>query len=447
MNRVLLITSGAFTGTEIQVEFGRLPPAFLPIGNRRLFVHQHAAFAPGMGRVIMSLPEDFTPSALDLDLLRSLDIELVHVPADLSLGQSVVYVVNVTAIAGGQLAILHGDTLLRGIDTAEPDTVSVGAPPHSYEWGHVHVSDGHLLASPPPDAASDLILSGYFSFSDTVRLVQTITRRTGDFVAGVRDYAAQRPLRAITATEWLDFGHANTYHQSRGRLTTERAFNDLQTTPRIVVKSGTELDKIRAESRWFDTLPPTLRAHTPAFLGQREVAGNPGYSLEYLYLPTLADLYVFGRLTPTAWERIFDACDEFLVACAAFPAPAPPATQALFGEKTCVRLEDFAVTSGINIDAPCRFEGRPLPSLRNMAVAAAQAVPPPPLGNSVSSTAIFASATSFMTPAPRSFASSTRVVSMPMAPTPPSATSVTTSLNSTTPLSAAMTTLWRAIAA
>ena len=36
----LLITSAAYADESICVELGRLPPAFLPIGNKRLYVHQ-----------------------------------------------------------------------------------------------------------------------------------------------------------------------------------------------------------------------------------------------------------------------------------------------------------------------------------------------------------------------------------------------------------------------
>ena len=293
MNRVLIITSAAYTETELQAEFGRLPPAFLPIGNRRLFVHQHAAFRDSVSRVILSLPDSFVPSALDLELLDELAIEVVHVPEGLSLGQSVVYVINVTATAGGELAILHGDTLLRDIDLAATDAVSVGTAPPIYDWGLVRIEGDAVLPAmqaavqveallAPTSAATTAtaILSGYFVFSQPVHLVQAITRASGSFLAGLHEYGRRHTLKPLRAGVWLDFGHANTYHQSRGRVTTQRAFNDLQATPRLVVKSAQNSTKIIAEARWFESLPPPLRAFTPAFLGMRETHNGPGYALE-----------------------------------------------------------------------------------------------------------------------------------------------------------------------
>ncbi|HTN10292.1 MAG TPA: phosphotransferase [Acetobacteraceae bacterium] len=380
MSRALIIASAAYIDAELQAEFGRLPPSFLPIGNRRLFVHQHAAFRETVSRVILSLPDDFNPGPLDIELLDELGIEIVHVPGGLSLGQSIVYVINVAAAAGEQLAILHGDTLLRGVGHAASDAVSVAPLPSNYAWGEVRVEDGAVHpaddASHRDDPAS-AVLSGYFVFTEPVRLVQAITRAGGSFLAGLHGYGQSSKLRALAAAEWLDFGHANTYHQSRGRVTTQRAFNDLHATPRLVVKSARDTAKIAAEARWFDRLPPPLRAYAPAFLGMRDTASGPGYALEYLYLPTLADLFVFGRLTPMAWGHIFDACDEYLTACIAYPAPPGTAddAEALYGGKARQRLEELARTTGIDIDAACRFNGQHLPSLRRMAELAAQAVP------------------------------------------------------------------------
>jgi len=380
MSRVLIITSAAYPDPELEAEFGRVPPAFLPIGNRRLFVHQRAAIGDSAQRVVLSLPDGFVPDPVDLQLLAELGIEAVHVPDGLSLGQSIVYVINVTATAGGPVAILHGDTLLRGLDMDTLDTVSTSRIPPGYQWGRVHLRDG-FLESATPDSTTELpgqtVLSGYFSFSDASLLVQAITRQNGRFVVALTDYTARRKLRAIEAAEWLDFGHANTYHQSRGRITTEREFNQINTTPRMVVKSGRNPGKITAEARWFDALPAPMRLHAPAFLGPRDVGGKPGYALEYLYLPTLSDLYVFGRLSPVAWTRIFDACDEFLTACAAHPAPdgTAEAVLGLYGDKAMERLETYARTSGVDLTEPCRLDGKWLPSLERLARLAAEAVP------------------------------------------------------------------------
>jgi len=379
MKRVILISSAAYVEPALEAEFGRIPPAFLPLGNRRLFVHQRLALGDSATRVLLSLPDDFTPEAADLDLLQRLDIEVVLVPAGLSLGQSVVYVINMTATAGGGLQLLHGDTLIRGLDLGPRDVVSIAteAPP-GYRWGYVQVCDGRLDVSTPesrPDAA--VALSGYFAFSDTGVLVQSITRRSGDFLQGLADYSAVRPVTTTTPPQWFDFGHINTYHQSRQAVTTQRAFNTLVASRRDISKSGTNPRKIEAEARWFQSLPPPMRVYTPAFLGLRRDAATLSYGVEYLHLPTLSDLFVFGRLSRRAWENILGSCKEFLDSCAAHTegVPAASSRQTLYADKTLSRLEQFSRQSGVSLSAPCRFDGVGLPSLEQMATRAASAIP------------------------------------------------------------------------
>lgn len=381
MTRTFLITSGAYVEPELEAEFGRLPPAFLPLGSRRLFQHQRAIIGDFASRMLLSLPESFAVDEADRALLQELEIETIFVPEGLSLGESLIYVINVTAVAGAPLSILHGDTLLRGLDFQAVDAVSVEAsPPPSYRWGFASAEGGVVRITPGGKAGpNDHALSGYFSFASTALLVQAVTRRGGDFLAGLMEYADTRSMAPLAAAEWLDFGHAGTYHQSRRRVTTEREFNRLTATRRTVVKSGTAPAKLEAEARWFEGMPPALRLYAPAYLGRKSAEQDFSYELEYLHLPTLADLFVFGRLRREAWDGIFQACDEFLSRCAEYPGgmEATEGAQGLYLEKTLHRLHVYARNEGIDLNAPCRFNGAWLPSLEQMVALAAQAVPAP----------------------------------------------------------------------
>ena len=58
---MILITSAAYVRSDLRAEFGEIPPAFLPIGNRPIVSHQIAhlkdAF-PGEP-ITLSLPEGY----------------------------------------------------------------------------------------------------------------------------------------------------------------------------------------------------------------------------------------------------------------------------------------------------------------------------------------------------------------------------------------------------
>lgn len=378
MTGAVLIAGGDYVEPELEAEFGRLPPPFLPLGNRRLFVHQQKALQPHARRILLSVPEDFAVERHDADLLARLGIETVPVPRGLSLGQSLVFVINITGLTGATFSVLHGDTLIRGMDFETTDVVSVAdhAPP-GLRWGYLAGDGGPLAflpAAEPGAEAAGPVLSGWFSFSSATRLVQAITRSAGDFLGGLTEYARTLPLQAVEAGQWLDFGHASTYHRSRRRMTTERAFNRLTSTRRTVVKTSTDRRKIEAEAQWYETLPPPMRVFTPAYLGRHEEAGSAAYELEYLHLPSLSELYVFGLQPRLAWDTIFRACDEFLTACTAATGTGDGGGH-LFLAKTLERLEQHARRADLDIRASCRFGGRWLPGLERMARIAASAIP------------------------------------------------------------------------
>ncbi|MFC5355619.1 phosphotransferase [Azospirillum himalayense] len=381
----VLITSGAYVGTEFVAEFGRLPPAFLPVGNRRLYERQIERLrSANPARLLLSIPEDFTPDEFDLAKLEHLGVELVRVPDNLRLGESVVFVLNVTAPGDGELRILHGDTLIEDIDFPQLDVVSVDSTDEYYLWAEWRDEDKGLPAVMdefPTTGTGRQYLSGYFSFSSSHLLVQSITRARGDFIAGLMGYSGSRRLRPIKTGAWMDFGHLQTYYQSRTRMTTQRAFNDLQITGRVVAKSSHDARKMLAEAAWYEKLPPRLRTFTPHLLGVSTETSQISYEVEYLHHLPLSDLYVFGRLPQVVWRSIFRALDEWVTACSGYQPEAATqeieATRTLYREKTMERLERFAADTGLDLDGHWVLNGQELPSLRAITEAAAAAVRPP----------------------------------------------------------------------
>jgi hypothetical protein len=385
INKTIIVTSAAYLDPQLEAEFGRIPPAFLPLAGQRLYRHQFNSLSNVKARLILSIPEDFFLSNEDTDALYSIGVELIRVPLGLTLGQSIVHVINMGACAGGAISILHGDTLLTGVDFSLNDYVAIGKPVDGYQWGQV-IEDSGTIAKPIQekdnyvDLDSIYSLTGWFSFASGFALVQAITRSAGNFFDSLFSYSNEHKLTPFVAEDWFDFGHADTYYQSRRRLTTQRAFNELQISKRIVTKSSQNFKKIEAEADWFRHIPSKLRLHTPAFLDQQINDGKTNYSLEYLYLPTLSDLLVFGRLSLGAWEQIFAAVDEVLLILRSIEAP-PDALErvgGLYTEKTLERLREYEKVTGVDLSAPCRFNGSWLPSITDIVLIAAKAIPTAP---------------------------------------------------------------------
>lgn len=386
MSGTFIITSGAYSGPDFTAIFGRLPPAFLPAGNRRLYEIQAELVADIGSRKILSLPEDFSIPADELERLTNLDFELVFVPDGLSLGQSVAWVIDTADIADGELRILHGDTLLFDFPFGSVDLISEGQTGEYQSWAESRQNnDGSLMffdglpEGPAQNTGNRLVLSGFFSFSDAAAYKAALRSSGQRFIPALNDYAKSRPLKTLNEGRWLDFGHLDDYYQSNAELTVGRSFNEMNFSRRKVRKSSADTEKIRAEANWFESVPADVKVFAPQYLGSFANGGGSeeGYETEYLYLSPLSDLLVFGRLPVYVWQRIFQACDEFLLACQFHRPDKSINVDALYQEKTLARLEAYARQSGVSLAEDWHYNGTPLPGLAQIAEATAGHIPEP----------------------------------------------------------------------
>lgn len=349
-----IITSAAYVNLELEAEYGLIPPAFLPFGHQRLYQIQVKLLRQECGRCILTLPASFEIPAADEAWLHLQDVEIITLPDGLLLGDSIAQALILGEVSGA-VHILHGDTLLPGFSQSRLNTVAVAHPQAGYRWGRLSQSHQN---------GTDDVLVGWFSISDAATLLRALIRKGGNFVAALDVYAETFPLDPVQVSEWLDFGHLQTFHRARTRVSTARAFNRLAITNRSVFKSGDKPDKLRNEAAWFTNIPPEMRIFTPTFMGAEE----SGYRIAYEYNPTLHELLIFGALEPGAWEAIAAGCFEFFGACRRFCAPSvalPGANviRALATAKTEMRVAEWARTVSVDLDRPWVLNECALPSI------------------------------------------------------------------------------------
>jgi hypothetical protein len=357
-----LITSASYAADELVAEFGRLPPAFLPVGHRRLYEAQIDLLgAP----IYLTLPASFRVPDADRQQLDDAGVTVVAVPDGLRLGESVHYALEMIGHVDGAVRILHGDTMIYDLPPGD-DVVAVGEAPDAYSWGAADEDRS--------EGEEHSVLAGYFAFADGLLLRRSLAVAQGDFVTGVHEYGHHRPLAQIPVNAWLDCGHLQTYYRSRCSIRTQRAFNELAMTYQQVEKRSSDHAKMAAEAAWYEDLPARLRLYTPAFLGRSHDA--PGYAIEYVPSPSLHELLVFGELGEAGWRNILHACFVFMHACRTVGAPAGMESPlgALTGDKTTERLDRYLHSQAIPAGTEWRYRGRTLPSLHRIAELASEAI-------------------------------------------------------------------------
>lgn len=355
---MFLITSAAYISSDLATEYGKIPPSFLPLQNKRLFEHQLSLIGEEE-IIVLSLPFGFFVTDNDQKILASHNVKIVSVPLGFSLGQSIVYVLNVASKYEQPLKILHGDTLFEMLPD-KLDTYLIAKAYDNYDW-----------AISEDQNNGDFVYAGYFSFSNQSLLIQSITESNYNFVNGILLYKQNKGVTEEVSKTWLDFGHINTYYRSKTQLTTQRFFNDLTIDGFSVIKSSDDKNKILAEANWFLNMPVELKRYVPS-LWDKGINKTKGfYQIEYYYLSSLAEIYVYGLNEYFIWQNILNACIEFLTGCKKFNAPQmlniTERAKRLYNEKTQQRLKIYSRESGIDLNSSWIYNGIKTPSLNQIA--------------------------------------------------------------------------------
>ncbi|MBT8154520.1 hypothetical protein KMP13_11545 [Epibacterium ulvae] len=317
---ITLITSGDYVNAEMKAEFGQLPPAMLPLGTWRLIDHQVQALKEqGQDRqIFLSLPESYALGEATLSDLEANGVKLISVPDGLSLGQSVLHCIEQGQFSG-PCSILHGDTLLDVPSSELTNTHLIGDRVGGYAWGHAVLDNERFTGATPLSQGEENdgpVLVGYFSFSCAQEFAKALLQVECNFLEALGRHASEVHVQARWCPDWSDFGHLQTYYRSRAAFASSRAFNNLQISDSIVQKWSSDSDKINAESDWYSNLPARLHPYTARLIDAGATETGWQYSTEYEHLPTLQELFIFGRLDHVTWDEILGACVQCLEAFA-----------------------------------------------------------------------------------------------------------------------------------
>lgn len=354
---MILITSANYVNFGLTSEFGHIPPCMLPVQNKRLYEHQYALIEKlqtnlnNRENVYISLPDDYEIPLFDEIKLGRLNISVIKISSKLSLLSSVKEAIEKYANDDEPIRILLGDTLFSELPTAL-DVYLYGTSEDDYKWDY---SD------------SNNVYSGYFAFSNKEKLLSAINYvyNNGDR-NNFTDIIEKYSLTGVKSTGWLDFGLQNTYYRSISKFTTQREFNSLHITKHSVRKYSKDTHKMQAESNWYYSLPSDMKHFAPAIWNTY----THGYEIEYLYLSSLANMYVYGESSYNTWVNIINACCEYLTAeyshtCTDAESVAKT-NNLLFTYKTLSRISKYAKDKSFDLNHSLLLNGKSLPSVNDI---------------------------------------------------------------------------------
>jgi len=367
-NNVLVIMSGRYLDSEFTAELGQLPPAFLPIGNKRLYQRQLECFSSFEGRKYISIPNSYRLSWHDEEVLKGLKVSVIRVKDDVSINQSLIKIIETLEKEPfDNLYLLYGDTLFTKIENTSTDVFGVSQAKTNYRWATFQETRNRFtfLEFSGDRKNSENVVSGYFSFSNTELLYEALSS-TGSIVEALNKYAASINFFPVQLDSWMDLGHLQNYYHSKQQITTERAFNSLERGRNSLVKSSSSSFKIEAEYNWYQALPFDIKVHTP-HVGELIRTNNKcAYSIEYLPLPSLNELFVFADLPEITWDSILDQCFDFIDKCSGFKLDGldvKDIQEWLYRDKTMERVRAFAATNNIDLLHPWIINNKRFPGV------------------------------------------------------------------------------------
>ena len=132
----------------------------------------------------------------------------------------------------------------------------------------------------------------------------------------IKKYKIENNISTESANEWHDVGHIENYFTTKQFMLKARYFNSLQldNSSKIVTKLSENAGKLINEIHWYKNIPDEISELTPKIVDS-EISDNPFLKLEYVSLPTLAEIWLYSEFSNDFWfkiiEKLFEILDKF----------------------------------------------------------------------------------------------------------------------------------------
>lgn len=301
---MFLILSGSYISNEMQSEFGRIPPVFLPLAGKPLLEYQIKISEES--DIFVALPSDYNLSAAEADLIKNNGLRIIRVDHNKSLFKSITYCLNYLNKFNDSLQILFGDTLVP-LKSSKDNIIGVSNGLVGFHWASLNSSRKEFVQNEYLQDES-MVLNGFLQFESASIIRDVFSGGDDDFIGAINKLLKLENVALLEMENWLDFGHLHSYFLSRKNFTSERSFNSLVYQDGFFTKSAKDKAKILAEKNWFESLQKSLQIYVPVIHTNK----NDSYAIEYLYNLPINELYLNCRLGDSIWGRIINSCFDFL---------------------------------------------------------------------------------------------------------------------------------------
>lgn len=358
---MILINSGGYVITEIEEEYGKIPPCFLPIANKSLITYQIKYLKKNFpkDKIYLSLPKDFEVSLFNQEFLNKNNIIVIRTNSNLSLKRSILQVLKkINKNNHEDIKMLHGDNLLLEKISNKKNIIGLVRRNELYNTHEVITIND-----------KQYIWSGFFNFSNKKLLIKCLSKSI-NFVDAVKKYNNSKKLKYNFQKKWFDLGHVNTYFKSRSLIISSRHFNTIKVLENVITKRSFDKNKIKSEYLWYKNLPLNLKKYTPKLIEFKEFKKMSQYSIEYLPLNPLNEIFVYGKNPILFWEKVFLIIKKLLKDLNSFDKidykKIKKNRNWLIEKKSSLRLDLLSELNFLDLDRNYYYNFKKMPSLNEM---------------------------------------------------------------------------------
>lgn len=302
MRKSGVIMSGSYIAGTLRSEYGMLPPSMLRINDNVLLSEQVTFLqSQGVSQIYLTLPTNYLPDKWLYDYIFKQSIKVLYSNPSSNIVTSLEFLLfQMFNLNERDVVVIYGDTLVNVNKNISPNTIFTAFNDYEYEWGKLSNDQSKIF-------------TGCFRIDVNLNLLNIFTSDKFGSAENLLNKIFDPSSSVMIDNErWLDFGHLNTYYDSIGKSFKPREFNEIKVAGNKVYKSSNDVLKIQAEFRWYQSIPNLLNKFSPRIYGIEHNNGQELYAMEYLRLPSLQTILIYGRVSESYWTNVFISCFEFI---------------------------------------------------------------------------------------------------------------------------------------
>jgi hypothetical protein len=321
MPDVLLLPSARLIEADLQADFGPIPPVLIPLDGEPAFRRIANAISPLRTIVAGHQSVELIREHLAFD--PDPNVVLVDVGATRSLGETIVNALkNIDFDEHDRLVVNFADTLVADLPI-HGDIICFRRVTHAERWTSFSTRDGVITAIvekgfDKTETESNVFV-GVFAIRNP-RLFATllddemaIDSEIDPFYRALSAYSVTHNFMTHEPSTWHDFGHLDTYYDTRQRFyVNRRAFNriEIDTNRGLLYKTSDDQEKLANEIAWYLELPTALAPFAPRVFDFSLQPGTTYANLEFYGYSPLAESYLHGAWSTSIWMQAFAAIGQ-----------------------------------------------------------------------------------------------------------------------------------------